>query len=197
METEKVVMMESAEAATYRTNISGWVSADGRFFGKDERGARYSGGTHRLCAKCETSVVDKHSLRCRGCQNLIDREKFDALPRAPWDGESPIYSERLDKYFFHGEVWDYLEDDDDQREPYTEDNLMLVHCDPVHLHQLDTDTWQDELSTEDDFMDLPDAVAAALDVLNAAIKASGPVSWMAGKTAVQLPLGLAKEVSNG
>lgn len=40
MSDKSVIMFDSPEAATYRTDIKGWVSRDGRYYGEDERGAR-------------------------------------------------------------------------------------------------------------------------------------------------------------
>ena len=42
-----IIMEESPEAAEYRTDISGWVSCNGNYYGKDERMARYDGATHK------------------------------------------------------------------------------------------------------------------------------------------------------
>jgi hypothetical protein len=50
MPEEKVVMYESSEAASIQT-VTGWVGADGRFWGNDEHMARYCGATHRHCEK--------------------------------------------------------------------------------------------------------------------------------------------------
>lgn len=62
---EKIILNTDKESAEYRTDIKGWVSKDGRFFGKDESLARYSGSTHRKCDKCE-SLIEKTSY-CEKC----------------------------------------------------------------------------------------------------------------------------------
>ena len=49
---EKTILFTSDEAAKYTDGISGWVSRDGFFWGKDERAARYHGCTHVLCEDC-------------------------------------------------------------------------------------------------------------------------------------------------
>lgn len=182
MVAETVVMYDSAEAAEIKT-LTGWVSRDGHFWGENEHMARYSGSTHRVCNYC-ANVISQRSY-CRKCADKREQENFESMVRVPWDGESPIYSHFLDKYFFHGEVFDYIEDSEDE---LANEDLMLVHCEPIYLHQLDTAIWEDELRTEDDSAEVPDGVQKALDALNAVIKSSGPVSWQPGKTAVQLPL---------
>ncbi|EKB5404420.1 hypothetical protein OOP60_004875 [Salmonella enterica] len=45
---EKIVMMDSDEAASIRT-LTGWVDRQGRFWGNDEYQARWCGATHRKC----------------------------------------------------------------------------------------------------------------------------------------------------
>lgn len=181
-----MVMYDSPEAASIQT-VTGWVSRNGHFWKDDEHMARYDGCTHRLCTGGCGDVVEKHGY-CRKCWDQRKQEKFEAMEFEPWDGESPIYSEWLDKYFFHGEVFDYLEEDDDEGNPYTEENLMLVHCEPVYLHLLDTDIWEDELHTEDDSAEVPVAVQDALDRLNEEIRKAGPVAWEASNKKVLLPL---------
>ncbi|MEB2744543.1 hypothetical protein [Citrobacter portucalensis] len=53
MKTEKIVMMDSDEAASIQT-VTGWVDRQGRFWGKDENQARWCGATHR---KCKTNLM--------------------------------------------------------------------------------------------------------------------------------------------
>ena len=46
---EQIVMRDSPESAQYRTDLKGWVSRDGFYFGdgpQGERTARYAGCTH-------------------------------------------------------------------------------------------------------------------------------------------------------
>lgn len=50
MKTEKIVMMDSDEAASIQT-VTGWVDRQGRFWGGDEHQARWCGATHRKCKK--------------------------------------------------------------------------------------------------------------------------------------------------
>ncbi len=182
MKEEKIVMYESPEAASIQT-VTGWVSRLGHYFGDNEHIARYDGSTHKVCAGCGGIVA--RSGYCQACRSKRDDEAFHALPAEPWDGTTPVFSHHLEKYFFGGELEDYLADEEVDVE-----GLQLVHCTPVHLRQIDDSTWEDELSTEDDYMDLPEAVQVALDALNEAIKAAPAVTWLPGKIAVLLPIAM-------
>ncbi|WP_244858805.1 hypothetical protein [Pseudomonas sp. B2021] len=86
MPEEKVVMYEPPQAASIQT-VTGWVGADGRFWGKDEHMARWCGATHRHCEKnpdhpiheirsycLVTRKADKRSLqRCPSRNGLANR----------------------------------------------------------------------------------------------------------------------------
>jgi hypothetical protein len=188
-----IVMYDSPEAAQVKT-VTGWVSREGHFWGDNEHMARYDGSTHKKCETCG-AVVSQRSF-CTPCSTAREIEKFAAMERKPWDGDSPIYSQLLDRYFFNGEVFDVFEEGDGFEDeegnvvtPYTEEDLRLIHCEPTYLHLLDADDWSDDLPSEDHGGDgLPDEVEVALEAFNAVLKKQGPVSWEPGKYAVQLPL---------
>lgn len=164
----KVIMFDSPEAAELKT-VTGWVSADGLFFGKDERPARYSGCTHRSCENC-VNIVEKGRIRCRSCEEVRRAEKWAKLPIEKYDGETPLCIFDGDEFFFDsGAVMDHVhEEHSDGRE------IRLAKCKPGYLHQLDYDNWCDDLPEDGE---LPDAVATAMESLNEAIKAAGPVCW--------------------
>ena len=50
MADSKEIRYDSAEAATYKTGLAGWVSCTGNFWGEDEHMARWTGCTHQSCA---------------------------------------------------------------------------------------------------------------------------------------------------
>src|ERR1700733_3026068 len=92
MSEEKRIMYDSQEAATYRTDIKGWVSKDGLFYGDNpssEHGARWSGCTHMVC-ECG-NVYGKGRVRCDSCQAKITSEKYYALPMIEWDRTTPVW----------------------------------------------------------------------------------------------------------
>lgn len=179
MKTEEVVVMsDSPEAATFRTDISGWVSRDGRFFGDDERLARWAGATHAPCSGCG-AMTSKHYTVCDSCRCKRDIAQYDAMPKKEWDGTTPLYSQADDKYFF-GDVEEYCEDED-----RTIEDLRLVICEPVYGRPIESDYFCDELPEDGE---VPDVIAVAMDALNTAIKEAGPLSWVPGKYAAIVTL---------
>jgi len=78
--TKEMVMFNSDQAAQFRTNLSGWVSRNGRYFGNDERAARYDGCTHTICEDCG-NPVDRGYLICQECREKRDKSKYDAMPK--------------------------------------------------------------------------------------------------------------------
>lgn len=175
---EKIILSDSNEAAKFVENISGWVSRHGRFYGKDERLARYDGCTHRPCETCG-KPVEKSYLKCSLCRDKQAVERHQQRQVAAWDGISMLYSHYDDEYFRDwDEVKDYADDHD-----VDVSKMQLVICDPVFLHQIDTDEWCDELSEDGE---LPASVLDALNNLNIAIKDAGPVSWTPGKKALDI-----------
>lgn len=109
LEKEKVIMRDSDEAATYRTGIEGWVSSNGRFYGKGEdaeRMARHDGSTH---FKCECGGVAKKGWsKCDSCIRKGRVERYDKLPFAEYDG-SPVFSWDGDEFFYSEEDIMYLQ----------------------------------------------------------------------------------------
>jgi len=183
MREETVVMYDSPEAATFVTGISGWKSRDGFFWGKDEHMARYSGSTHKKCDECGR-VYSKHSY-CDFCHEKKETEKYYALPVVEWDEETPIYDDSSDEYYFDKEslmedmYWKLEEANKQGCEP----EIRLLLCDPVHLHLLESDIWEDELPEDGE---LSGEVSDALDALNAVIKAQPPSSWYPGKKRINM-----------
>jgi hypothetical protein len=58
-----------------------------------------------------------------------------------------------------------------------------VICETQNLREVDADYWQDELPDDGD---LPDGVDAALEALNAAIRANTQYTWYPSKAALAL-----------
>ena len=181
--TPGIVMRDSPEAATYRTDIKGWVSRDGFYYGDGETNeatARYAGCTHVACKRCG-KPVEKRWLACDGCRDLMDIERFEKMPRADWDGESMLYSNARDTYYNGLEdALDALEDGQ------TLADLRLVICTPNRGSPLTSDYFEDEWPEDGDDGSLPDEVYAAMDAFNAAIAAMRPLSWSPGKHALDL-----------
>ena len=171
MTDTSVILPTSAEAATYRTDVKGWVSRSGRYFGDDERLARYDGCTHMVC-DCG-APAEKSRIRCDSCQATRDAAKWEALPLVEWDGETPLCIYRGDTYFFDiDQVRDYA---DEQVVKVSE--LRLVLCKPVCARRLAVDYWAHQLVEGDD---APSWLEDAVDEFNEVIakRRTEPLSWM-------------------
>lgn len=175
--TELVVLDTAPEAASIQT-VTGWVSRTGRFWGNDERMARYDGCTHKLC-ECG-GVAEKSYLRCDKCRAIREREKYEAMPVQEWDGQAFLYSDAHDKYFQDLEsLADHLSDYDDD-EKYTLEDLRLIICKPNYAQQIETDWWVDDLPEDGD---IPAEMQEALSVFNEVVRRAPPLSWSPGKFA--------------
>lgn len=180
------ILYSSPEAARVKT-VTGWVSSDGRFFGKDEHMARYVGSTHRLC-ECGTEIQISY-LRCDDCQDKIRDSKYAAMPHQEWDGIQAVCLNRDDKYFFSAdEVEEYLseleEESDADSIPFNREEaiagLDLVLCEPNYLRQLDfegDDFPEDQ--TEEDVC--TKELLAKLHELNELVRSHPPISYSPGK----------------
>lgn len=174
--TEPMILSTSDEAAEYKTGLSGWVSRDGRYYGDDERMARWAGATHVPCRECGTPT-EKGWVICEACRERKDDEKYAARPRQAWAGE-PLYSETTDRWFFdEGSLDDYCEDEQVDR-----NDLRLIICEPVYAHEIDPNEYYTDELPEDGEVD--GDLADAFDALNALIRERRkPLSWKPGKFA--------------
>ena len=179
----KQILNTSYEAARYVTNIEGWVDSQNRFWGKDEKMARWSGCTHIICPKCGRPTPKNYTI-CENCREEKAIERYNLKERRKWDGKTPLYSEATKEYFFFDEgsidchFAEYLKD----RE-YLFRSLRLVICEPIPLRQIDEEYFCDDLPEDGD---IPDEVASALEDLNRIIRDQKPVSWEPGKYAAIL-----------
>lgn len=172
-------MYDSDEAATHKTNISGWVTGGGLYYGKDEHIARWAGCTH---IRCECGRIREKSYTiCEDCRRKKSNERYAALPFVEWDGVTPLTLWDDDQYFFgEDDIAEYCEDNEIKSA-----DLLLVICDPVYLSPLHEDYWSDSLPEEGE---LPPAIQKLVKELNDAIKKEGPACWKQGKkrTAVEI-----------
>lgn len=174
MTTKEMVMQDSPEAASMRT-VTGWVSRNGRFWGADERAARYDGCTHVACRHCG-KPVEKGWTACEACRDMAKDAKYKAMPRKAWDGASMLFSHSRDEYFNDIDGAEAALDDGE-----TLDDLRLVICEPNRGRRLDEDYFWDELSEDGE---LPDCLLLAIETFNAAIATAPPLSWSPGKFAL-------------
>lgn len=182
MTTEKIILPESSEAATFRTGLSGWVDRSGFFWGTDEHQARWSGATHIHCDQCG-EIILKRSY-CHTCHAKKERKRYEAMPKEPWNGEDLIYSFELDKYY----------SDIDSIDADAEENgisiagMMLVFCDPVYASRIDIDgLFDDDLPDGARLYDVDRKLATMLRAVNLYIKKRPPIlSYFPGKVAVDV-----------
>lgn len=176
---EIIILDTSDEAASIKT-VTGWVSRTGRFWGDDERMARYDGSAHKVCA-CGAMISQKSY--CRLCADRRQLEKYEAMERKPWDGESMLYSDGSDEYFSDmSEVHDRCAEND-----INVADLRLIICEPNYASQIDPSEHYCDDVPEDG--EVPAGIAAAFDALNKAIRECGtPLSWSPGKYALDLEL---------
>lgn len=182
--SEKIIMENSDEAATYRTDICGWVDSKGYFYGKGrdaERTARHAGSTHKIC-ECGEVTPNKYYTKCQICRDKRAIEKYNKKEKKVWDEKSLIYSQKYDEYFDKIDGLEYFLNDYKHEVRPEIKNMMLVHCNPQYLNEIDSDHWRDLMSDE---CELSDEIIEALDDLNDIIQGHEPVSWVPGNIAVE------------
>ena len=169
-------MMEAAPIfpddpqAARLVTVTGWVSRHGRFYGDDERLARYDGSTHSRCSCGGT--MDKHWLLCDNCRAKAADQRFNAMPEADWDGKAMLYSERDDRYYSSPE-------DVPLAEGETLADYKLVICEPSHA-SMDSSFFDGILPEEG-----CDELEAAIEAFNKAVE-NVVVSWGPGKTRLRI-----------
>lgn len=172
MKNETTILFDSPEAASFKTNIEGWVSAKGHFYGKDERAARYDGCTHKKCEVCGEQLAK--TSWCKPCHDKKRQEKFQSFPVEVWDGVTPLAIFDSDTFFCdEDELLDYL-----CGEEIDAGKIQLVWCKGVKPSALTAnEMFEDELAEDCDVED--GDILAAVDALNAAIDKAKPFSWWA------------------
>ena len=103
------------EAAEIRTDLTGWCYKHcNKYWGDNESGARRCCSDDRPCHMdgCDRRVYGKTpSFLCDSCTEKVRIAKWEAKPKVPWDGETPLAEWWGDRYFFGFEdVVDYIED---------------------------------------------------------------------------------------
>lgn len=183
MRDQRIVLSTSDEAASLQT-VTGWVSRHGRFYGDDERTARYDGCTHVPCAECG-DPTERSWVKCNDCREKQKLAKFLAREAKPYES-GMVFSDAYDRYF--SDVDEAAEWADD--EGLSLEDLRLLLCNPVYPRGLDEDYWQDELPEDctlaDVAPDLADAVSKINDLIAQLRKDNRPMSWMPSKYAVAL-----------
>jgi hypothetical protein len=170
------IMYSSDKAAQYKT-VEGWVSSDGRFYGNNEHGARWSGCTHKIC-KCGNEL-EKQYVVCDECCDKASSSRYMSKPFKRWDREKPLVIYNTDQYFFT--EWDLI--------AYCEDNeidmssLELCICVQQYAHEVCPDDLYCDILPEDTYLyDCAPELAEKFEELNKLIREKKyTLSWVQGK----------------
>lgn len=173
MDKEKIILPSDDEAASIQT-VTGWVSRQGRFFGDDERLARYDGSTHKKCVCGE--IVGRNSY-CQECDNKRKREKFNKMEFIFWNGTDALYSQSKDEFFFNKDELDYF----CFCNKATIEELDLVVCEAVYAGEINPfEYYYDGLPEY--CCSVPCALQEAFDELNTRLREEKIIlSWIPGK----------------
>lgn len=171
MQEQRIILNTSDESASKKT-VTGWVSRTGRFFGEDERAARWDGCTHITC-ECGTPC-ERGRLCCKECRSVKAHQRYLDLPFEAWDGATPVYSNSTDKYYFDMESLH----DDAQDNPGLD--FQLVICKPNYGRQVEDCYFEDELPDDRGLSDILSKEAIELiDKLNLLLAVT-VMSWSPG-----------------
>jgi hypothetical protein len=173
----KQIMINDEDSATYKTNIKGWVSSTGRFFGENEDAARYDGCTHRPCVQCG-KPTKKHYYKCEYCRRKEELDRYYAMPKKQWDGEAVLYSDAYDEYY--PDIHNVINAAEDYGITLSE--LRIVICEPVYPKPLTSSYFEDEMVEDDE---LPYELIEALEQFNDAVK-NVLISWEPGHFALDV-----------
>jgi hypothetical protein len=176
---EEAVVHYNDAPIEFKTDISGWVDANGRYWGDNEHQARWSSCNTLDCQTedCVNTVKRNSFIICDPCREERRKAKYAELARKQWDGTGLVYSDAHDKYFedYQG-LHDYLEE-----ENLTVEQLDLVLCRPINIRELDEDHFTEDLHED---AELPSEISDAITKLNELIGNHGKAqSWMPDKYA--------------
>lgn len=186
---KKIILRDSPEAASIQT-VTGWVSANGRWFGDYEDGARYDGATHQKCIQNAEHPIYEINGYCRACWDEKQQAVYEAMPSEPYNGDACAVL-NTDQYFWEeNEILEYCVD-----RGINPADLQLVHCVPTYARQIDgKDYFSDDLPDDGE---LPQVLQDAFAALNEAIGEQKHVlSWSQGKTKAVLSEAFIKRWEN-
>ena len=130
MSEEKVIMYNDP-ALVEPVKVDAFKGADGQVY-LTESVARWNNCTHVKCDNCG-GAARRGWLMCDNCREAHQIDAYSLYETKEWDGETPLYSESDDQYFFNeDEIRDYCEEHEVKI-----DSLRLVFCKPEYLKQVD------------------------------------------------------------
>lgn len=170
MSEEKIILLDSPEAAEYKSvTLTGWWSSTGGFYGDkadSEYLARHEGCTHK---KCECGEIHQKYRLCTNCSEKQKIKRYESMKFKEWDEVTPVYSESEDRYFYNpDEIQEYLDDyPNDDGDSVTSKDLRLILCDRVKLPTVDEDYFMDNAPEGFELEDMASPeFMAALEELN-------------------------------
>lgn len=164
MTKKEIVMYDDPGIVEYRTNIEGWVSKGGVFYGKNEHLARWANCTHKKC-ECGNVFTKAYNV-CEECRTKKDEDKYNALPHEEYNGE-PVFSRCGDFFYSEDDLTDHMVDNDLEE-------IDLYPTYPAYYQQVETDCWSDVIPEDGD---IPKELEKALKELNKVISTLGPASY--------------------
>ena len=176
--SDKQILVTSPEAAKFFTGLEGWVDGNGRFWGKDEHAARWSGCTHIVCPGCGKTTAKTYT-HCPECREKSAIARYEEKEQIKWDGKTPLYSQSADRYFMDSEDLDYYLEEEES----TVEDLRLIICVPNYLSPLQEDFFCEDQAEDGE---LPQDVIEAMESFNEVISKQEPISWSPGKYAADL-----------
>lgn len=177
--SDSIIFPEDENSARYMPQIWGWVSSNGRFFGEDEKLARWDGATHIHCECGE--VIKKQSALCKTCAEKRQDEIYNKKAKKLWDGESPMVLFNTDLYFCSSEdVLEYCEELD-----ININELKLMLCEPIIASPINPEDYYYDVLSDDG--DIPDELQEIFDELNEKLNEKNIIlSWVQSNYAVIL-----------
>jgi len=183
--TEEIIFPDDERAATYRTNIEGWVSRAGKFYGKNENFARYEGSTHNRCDICMAPAKQPYLL-CPMCRDQKQDDKYDKMEVVEWDGKTPVYSLSYDEYFYDmDDIENFIENIGDDGGVIEIKDLQLVLCEETKMTLIDSNYWNDCFHDDWDGR-LPAEVLLAMLDLNLKLHEAHTDTWIPTNKAVRI-----------
>lgn len=186
------------EDAAETVTVTGWrCKKCNHFWGDDERMARWCCATDLPC-KCGARL-EKHWSLCVTCIANQDTERWDKCYESavPWDGETPLYSNTMDEFFWSGDdlCWqveaDMKEHGISEREAIC--RLRLQMCEPDNGTTFEMQEFlTDHLPDGGDTLDCEEIDKAVNDW----IESHAPFSWHGSGPAVTVESLMGTEVSS-
>ena len=164
MNQNEIITQDSDLAAKF-INVKGWISRLGRFFGNDEKAARYDGCTHLNCSICGDPYLKNGRSVCDKCHKENEVQKYLKLPVIQWDGDSIVYSISEDCYFnCLDDVEIFLQDNPE----ISTNDLLLVKCKQKPFQTISLENYAEEYFEDLDLGidDLPNEIVDAIEDLN-------------------------------